>query len=284
MRQMVKFWAAGLAAALCLSGCGPQTHSAGSERSKNSEDVDLQQILVLARPPSVVVDKSNDLSRVRRMLDRISPNDLAQQSGARRVDANALPWLTGSTEGRAFLAAKTNRVLVRGTPRASCPVALTETGASGIPELASKALQQCAAQSAPDCGCQLVAAGSVLLVPRAEVEYATGVSARIRVSALGLDGFLVAEESPDGTILLRDVAGVVGKLERGSGDQVTLSLQQASKPFSGVARPVGYRRGRLAERIYATDPDGNRLSLLIGFAPEELAQFAGAWLAWPPDA
>lgn len=273
----------GVSLTLILTSCVGNPNSAGSQRQKIAEGVDLQQILVMPRPPEIAIESQNEIATVRRRLQRLNPNALAAREGARLIDANALPWLSGSTEGREFLANPQGRVLVRGKPAEFCPVALTVTGSAPAPDLASRALERCAAQSTPNCGCQVIALGSVLMVPREELAYATGISARIRARSLGLDGFLVAEETPDGVTLLRDVSGVVGRVQR-DGDTVTLTFEKAGKTFTGTTRGVGFRRGRLAERVYATDDDGNRVSLLIGFGPEELAEFAGAWLAWPPDA
>lgn len=284
MRKELVHGIVGLLLAAGLTACAAAPDSAGSQRQKISQSVDLQRILIMPRPPRIAVDKENDLETVTRRLQQLNPNALAAREGARLIDANALPWLAGSTEGRDFLAGPPTRVLVRGTPAAFCPVALTETGPGSATDLAASALRSCAAQSAPGCGCQIIALGSVLMVPREEVAYATGISARIQARSLGLDGFLVAEETPDGLILLRDVSGVVGVMQRGDGNAVRLTFDKASEPFTGQTRGVGFRRGRLAERVYATDSSGNRVTVLIGFEPEELAEFAGAWLAWPPDA
>ena len=270
--------------ALVISSCGDGSFSAGSRRAKNAEALDLQRILVLPTPPQVVAESTADLPRVRRIMNNLDPNQLARRTGAQLINANAVPWLTGSTYGRFFLKAPPNRVLVRGAPQAFCPTVLTGQGAEPVPDLVARTLEQCLEQTNAGCGCQVVAAGSVLLVPREEVSYATGVTARIRAPSLGIDGFLVAEEAPDGTILLRDLNRVVGQLRQDPDGAVTLRIAGRDELFTGEAHEVGYRRGRLAERVYASDAEGNRVSLLIGFNPSELAEFAGAWLAWPPDA
>ena len=123
----------------------------------------------------------------------------------------------------------------------------------------------------------------MVTIPREDTAYATGTSARMRSAALGIDLLLVAEEASGGGTLLRDLRGPVARLVHGENDSVTLSFISSQRRFDGFRIPVGFRRGRIAERIYLADADGNRLSLLIGFEPDELAGRAGAWLAWPPE-
>ena len=268
-----------------LSACAPAPDSGGSQRVRNPGALDFQQMLVMDRPPLIAAEDAADVEVARRLMARLNPADLRSRTGARFADANALPWLSGSSAGRSYLSARPQRVLVRGRPAEHCPVAFAELAPPSKPiaDLAAQALTRCLDEVPKDCGCQVVAAGAVLMVPRAEVSYATGIAARIRAEALGLDGFLVAEEAPDGTVLLRDLARSIARVTR-KGTDVTVTLSETGEVYRGRARAVGYRRGRLAERIYATDDQGERLSLLIGFDPDELAEFAGAWLAWPADA
>ncbi|MFK7941772.1 MAG: hypothetical protein AB8B85_02480 [Paracoccaceae bacterium] len=268
-----------------LSACVGPPPSAGSERVRNPQGLDLQRLLVMERPPLVAAEDAAGVEVARRLMSRLDPAELRDRNGTRFVDASGLPWLSGSPEGRAYLAKRPQRVLVRGRPAEQCPVAFSQVDQPTRPiaDLAAEGLTKCLAEAPKGCGCQVVAAGSVLLVPRAEIAYATGIAARIRAKSLKIDGFLVAEEMPDGAILLRDLSRPVAKVTR-DGLDVIVTLAGDKGVYRGRSRPVGYRRGRLAERIYATNEAGARLSLLIGFEPGELAQIAGAWLAWPADA
>lgn len=271
---------------LVLSACAPPPVSDGSRHPHLPASMAGQRMLVLDRPPEVAAADMADVARARMMMRHLSPADLARRTGADSVDVAMLPWISGSPAGRAFLATPPQRVLVRGDPAESCPVALTEAAPASRPiaDVAADGLRRCIAAAAPGCGCKVIVAGSVLLVPRDEVSYATGTAARLRVASLGIDALLVAEDVGDGVELLRDVRGIVGRVEHGPGTAVTVHLAGVRDAFTGTGRAVGFRRGRLAERIYATDPAGDRLILLVGFSPEALDSFAGAWLAWPADA
>lgn len=267
------------------AACTNPAQQSGSQRIRNAESLDRQSFLTMDRPPIIAARDAASVEVARRLVSRLTPDDLRRRKGARIVDARSLPWLSGSPEGRAFLTAEGRRVLVRGRPAEVCPIAEAygSDAEGAVADLVGSALTSCLEMAGEGCGCEVIAVGSILLVPRETLAYATGISARIRARALGLDGFLVAEDQPDGTMLLRDLSGPVGVVRRTGTDKVVLRIKGSPSVFRGTVRDVGYRRGRLAQRIYAEDEDGDRISLLVGFDPGELAQFAGAWLAWPPD-
>lgn len=277
---------AALLVVVATGACSMTVENVRSQRDPIAVSIDTQRILTMDTPPIIAAKTAAEIEVARRLLSRMTPESLRERSGAKIVDANALPWLSGSAEGRAFLESGPQRVLVRGRPAEICPVAVHAMDPPDEPlqDVVGKALTQCLAESEPGCGCEVIAIGSVLMVPREQLAYATGISVRVRATGLGLDGFLVAEELADGRILLRDLSGAVGLINRSADDRVSVQLRGHPEAFTGTKLDVGYRRGRLAQRVYAKSADGQRISLLIGFDPDELAEFAGAWLAWPPDA
>lgn len=269
-----------------FASCNDSSHNFPSQRERLAESVRFQSILAMERPPVIVVKSNDDLRVADNLVSRLNIQKLAARKDTEYVDADALPWLSGSAPGREFLAARGSRVLVRGHPQEFCPIALTETAAGSVPirNVARTAFNRCLAQVPPGCGCRLIAMQDALLATQEEVTYATGIAARIKARSLGLDDLLVAEEQQDGSVILRDLSGVIGSVVSGPDDAVTIKLKGSETVYSGTARDVGFRRGRVAQRIYAKNEAGERVSLLIGFNPDELAEFAGAWLAWPPDA
>lgn len=90
-------------------------------------------------------------------------------------------------------------------------------------------------------------------------------------------------------LVLRDITRPIGDLSIGGDRKASLSLRlpgdtdDARTVFTGAAIDVGWRRGRIARRLYLQDAAGRRISLLLGFTPEDLEDYAAAWLAFPPD-
>ncbi len=277
-------------AATLPAACGNDPETRGSAREPLAEETHRQRMLVLERPPIIAVQHPAELPLAIRAADTMDVATLERRESARRVGTDALPFLTQTETGRRFLAAARPRAIARGMPAEFCPAVAAAGGANGGSaeasrgEVVRRALEDCLAGLGPareGCGCRVLAIDDVVTVPRDETAYATGVSARMQVPGLGLDLVLVAEDGPDGTVLLRDLAGAVARLERGPEDAASVVFADSGRRFEGRRVPVGFRRGRLAERIYASDAEGNRLSLLVGFEPAELAGSAAAWLAWP---
>ncbi|MEO0621169.1 MAG: hypothetical protein AAF183_03000 [Pseudomonadota bacterium] len=193
-----------------------------------------------------------------------------------------MAWLTGAVEGRAFLSEPFPRAIARGDPAQSCPATGRATGpeaaGGGREGTVRLALERCLGaleNRRADCGCRLIAFNDILTVPRDEMAYATGITARLIAPERGIDAVLVAEDeaAPDGGsagTLLRDLRGPVARLTRDGADGATLTLLADGSAIKGTRKAFGYRRGRLAERIRL---DGGGL-LLIGLSPAELAAVA----------
>jgi len=243
---------------------------------------------VLPQPPIIAAYGAEDLEIARTVAVNTDPAKISRRDSARWVGIDSLPFLTSTEAGKRFLAAKAPRALARGMPQESCPAAAIAAAAPPAPlaEVTVQALQGCLAQLKPeygDCGCRVVALDNLITVAHEDTGYATGSTARMRAASLSIDLVLVSEETANGEILLRDLRGPVAQLRYGEGDAVILEFTAGGRRFEGRRIQVGFRRGRIAERIYASDSEGNRLSLLIGFEPDELAARAGAWLAWPTE-
>jgi hypothetical protein len=271
-----------------ISGCIADSEFSRSARQPLVDTLHMQRMMVLSRPPYIAIMQPEDLPVALRVAENTDSARLSKRETARWVNVDSLPFLTSTEYGNKFLDATKPRALAQGIPPGICPVVAVASGAPETPraDIVTEALQSCMAKisvAQPGCGCRIVALDDLVAVPREDTVYATGTTARIRSVALGIDLFLVAEETVDGNTLLRDLNGPVAHLVRGENDAVTVSFLSTGHRFDGYRIPVGFRRGRIAERIYSTDVDGNRLSLLIGFEPGELANGAGAWLAWPPE-
>ena len=273
------------ALAACAQAPAPAA-STGSARTPLAEATHRERLLVLERPPIIAVQEPEEMPLAIRAADSLDAAALERRESARRVGTDALPFLTQTAAGRRFLAAAAPRAIARGMPAEFCPAVATAAGPAeaGRGEVVRRALGACLeglGAAREGCGCRVLALDDVVTVPRDETAYATGVTARMQVPGLDLDLMLVAEDAADGTVLLRDLAGPVARLSHGEGDAVSLAFADSGRRFEGYRVPVGFRRGRLAERIYARDEAGHRLRLLIGFEPDELAGRAAAWLAWP---
>ncbi|MEL6475912.1 MAG: hypothetical protein AAFR17_01190 [Pseudomonadota bacterium] len=273
--------------AVAIVSCTTLPADQRSRRNQIAESWHSQRMIVLETPPAIVATGPGDLDAARLAAKRADPALLGSRLQAREVGIDALPYLIGSAEGRAFLQASGPRALARGRPAASCPSTsvISRLVATPRADLAGEALQQCLQMlpsSAKECGCEIVAIDNLVTIPRTELTYATGTTARLAIPSRGLDSVLVAEEDESGALLLRDLRGQVATVRAMSRETVELIFTDGTE-FSGQRIKVGFRRGRMAERIYAESPSGERLILLIGFDPSELAGHAGSWLVWPKE-
>lgn len=189
--------------------------------------------------------------------------------GLDRVALDAAPLIARAAPGLRFLAAAPHRALALGAPFGQCPAEAVASAATPR-AAAGSALTTCLAQSGPDCGCVLLALDDALFAPRAALAYAQGVAATL-LGRDAPDGLLVAEEraAPDGrAIRLRDAGGALGEGFASPGGAARLSLN--GRRYQGRWRGFGRLRGRLVERWRLTGPQGEALSLLIGFEPGAL--------------
>ncbi|MEO0959101.1 MAG: hypothetical protein AAFY66_11665 [Pseudomonadota bacterium] len=234
------------------------------------------------------------------LAEKVDALRLSRRDGGSRVRAAEVPILAQTALGTAFLDLPAPRALAYGDPPETCPaVGLSSPGAPNRGSAVERAFAACFADlerreqlfplseaaDATSCGCRLGALDDVVLLAREETAYARGTSARLKAPALGLDGLFVADPARGGGIVLSDASGPFAVLSfvKSEGTASMVFLDAPETVFRGRDLAVGFRRGRLARRLYLQDAAGRQVSLLIGFAPAELDAYAAGWLAFPRD-
>lgn len=190
-----------------------------------------------------------------------------------RVDGASVPLISAAPVGLAFLSAGPARALIRGTPASSCP-ALAAAGGADAAAAARAALSACRAAltGRPECGCELVALGDLLLAPPETFAYAPGLPARLIRAGRLQPVTLVAEEKAlaggvTATVLYAGSIPVWRILADGPERASVVPLAPdgtASGPaVAAQRRLLGLDRGRFRERIETAEA-GAPLVFLIG--------------------
>lgn len=287
-RRITAFLAS--AAALLAAGCASGDGAARADR--NLGELGRQQLVLPAAPPLIDAQDDKDVERAMRLAERFSRRTLEQQRRTRTVEAVQTPLLYEAPAGRRFLAASGARALAIGDPPEICPAIGVAASESPAPrsQTAGTALTECLAmlkqsRASAECGCRLVALDDTLLAEQTAFTYARGVNAQfVGDKGEALSQPLIAEERPedDGSgdvrIWFLDAIGprAVARLSQ-AGDAELALLQgsngelTATHYYRGRWTSEGFRRGRLAEKLYLKDEEGARMIALIGYSPAELA-------------
>ncbi|MEL6768966.1 MAG: hypothetical protein AAFP17_17435 [Pseudomonadota bacterium] len=257
----------------------------------------LETVVITQQGLRIAAKGEREVTKAVGLAEKVDATRLSRRAGGARVRAAEVPILSQTALGLAFLDLTGARALAYGDPPQRCPaVGLSAPGASGRAAAVESAFGACFAElerrrdtlpggDAP-CGCRLGALDDVVLLSREQTAYARGTAARLRAPALGLDGLFVADPAPDGGIVLSDASGpfAIVAFEPGGGTAGLVFLDAPGTVFRGRDLAVGFRRGRLARRLYLQDSTGRQVSLLIGFAPAELDAYAAGWLVFPEGA
>ena len=278
-----------LAAAGVLAGCAAGESAGGNAR--DTGDLGRQQLVLPAAPPVIAAQDETEVARAMRLAERFNRPALESQRRSRTIEAVQTPLLYEAPAGRRFLEAPGARALALGEPPEICPAIGLATSAQPAPraESAERALTDCLAMlkksgASAECGCRLVAIDDTLLAEQGAFAYARGVTAQFIGHGAELSAIYVAEEraeedgSGDVRIWFLDALGprAVARLTE-AGEAELAMLQgangelEATRYFRGRWESEGFRRGRLAEKLYLEDEKGERLIALIGYSPAELA-------------
>lgn len=275
--------------AMLAAACASDGGADGNPRDLGQ--LGLQQLVLPAAPPLIEAQDADDVDRAMRLAARYDRKRLERQRRTRVIEAVQTPLLYEAPAGQRFLSTPGARALAMGYPPAICPAIGLATSAEPAPrsETAASALNLCLAKlkesdASAECGCRLVALDDTLLAEQAAFAYARGVTAQFVGGKQALATTLIAEERPeaDGSgdvrIWFLDALGprAVARLtEEGEAELAVLEGPNgelsASRYYRGRWESEGFRRGRLAEKLYLKDEDGERLIALIGYSPAELA-------------
>lgn len=279
----------GLALTAALAGCATGENQSAGARDPGA--LGLQQLVLPAAPPVIEAQDETEIPRAMRLAERFDRPALEGQRRTRTIEAVQTPLLYEAPAGRRFLAAPGARALALGAPPEICPAIGLATSTEPAPraQTAERALNDCLAMlkqsdASAECSCRLVALDDTLLADQRSFAYARGVTAQFIGAGDELDDFLVAEERPeeDGSgdvrIWFLDALGprAVARLtEAGEAELAVLQGAngelEATRYFRGRWESEGFRRGRLAEKLYLEDETGARLIALVGYSPAELA-------------
>lgn len=210
---------------------------------------------------------------------------------ARRIEPASAAMLYATAWGRTWLAAPGERSMVAGEPGARCPAMAIANAADPITAVAD-AMSLCRADlvatGAPDdCACRLIAFNDTLLAPLDAFAYASGTAARL----IGLGGPLArpliareaatSDQPGDSLVVLGDAAGPVATVALSREGRAIMELVDGGRVLSGWREPMGWRRGRMTERLLLRDEDGRRVIALIGVDPEEFLRDGLRLAVWP---
>lgn len=300
MRHFALLSLAGVAIAI---GCGV---ALDGDRSAGPRTVGAyspsERLIQPPQPPALVARSDADVQPIARAASPERLVQLADRNGSVRYEGAQLPFFFESELGQSFLKSGAGRAIAQGAPRESCPAFGVALGADSVPAAVETALNGCLDElsltAAPsDCGCRLLAAGSVLLDETDAYAYARAIHVRLIDPKRGLQTSLIAEERAPRllesgpasdkriaelthgarSVWLLSPSGPFASLELKANGAAEMTIVEgppealsAVRQLNGRWSAEGFRRGRLAKTVVLTDADGDELTLLIGYEPDEL--------------
>lgn len=298
-RRRVAAAALSAAAAVALAACSFSPFAETVEFAQG--DLRARPITAPSAPPELVATDVAQAQEIARGVGQTRLDELAARRGTETPAAAQVPYLYGSSLGRAYLAGAGRRALAFGHPAATCPASGAASEAATPQAAAETALRRCLEatnqSSGPlrggdECGCRLAVVDDVLLVAREDLGYAQAVSATVRFDD-GARATLIAEdvERPTPTLpetatadaafealdygartlRLSSAAGPVGTLTLNADGSASLTLDAGGAAYEGNWASDGRRRGWLARRV-ALERGERSIVVLIGYEPGEIAE------------